>query len=154
MRIIAVSVMFYFVLWGSAQAQTATDVELRAAYCFGASTAQYEAATESLRHVQDPRLKALQEVIANQVNERRLRFRDYLMAKGFAAERDVEVLKVPISHGREDVATCGTESTGCDQQCRSRFATDDLQYYKCSAACPAPTSCARVKRCLENFLPF
>ena len=57
MRIIAAFATLYFVLWSSAQAQSATDVELRAAYCFGASTAQYEAATRSLRNVQDPRLK-------------------------------------------------------------------------------------------------
>lgn len=158
MRIIAAFASLYFVLWSSAQAQTVTDVELKAAYCFGAATAQYRAVAESLRNVQDPRLKGLHEYTAKQINERRLRFRDYLMAKGFAAERDAGPLEGPIAHGRQDVATCGTENNEpfyrrCDEQCHSRFA-DDLKYLDCNASCPTPNSCTRVKKCLENFLPF
>jgi hypothetical protein len=124
------------------EAATVTDTELRAAYCLGAATDQvetisaelkgYEAATKagrSSRQLTESRIAA--EFVRNAVVERRDRMRDYLKVKGFLSGRSFRLIEVSLQRGAEDSRICtAVNSTGPSD------------------------ACARVVRCVENFLPF
>jgi hypothetical protein len=139
-----------------APGQTVSDIELQAAYCLGVTTEQEEE-TRRKQAGATQALKVLHERIAGIIAERRMRFRDYLVAKGFLTDRDSSAIKLAIVRGPRDVKTCEREIEvhpykTCTDGC-SRFRDDDRRA-DCVEACPSPDACVRVKRCLDNFLPF
>jgi hypothetical protein len=135
-------------------AQTISDVELQAGYCLGVSTTQLNSpftnnAISKQMHVPE------------MVEERQRRFKDYLAAKGFMTDRSPEPLAVAMAHGRSDVNTCESENEKpYVQECRDKCVATLLrslnveQNTNCMKRCPEPRACKRVKKCLENFLPF
>jgi hypothetical protein len=145
----------------------ATDTELRAAYCLGVATAQLEdnsAEVASLR----ARLRArtitpedrlylpIAEEIEKDVRERRDRFRDYLVAKGYLKGRDVQEIRSALLRGPADDKRCGTENDdpiikACKQRCGPIKTLQDGE--RCDIQCGSD-ACVRTKRCLQQFLPF
>ena len=141
-----------------AQAQIVTDVELRAAYCAGASTVQIEMLERSAN---EPKNKLIRDSLMRSLSEdreRNKRYLDYLKVKlpsvdeRFAA---LPALKLASRHGQQDVQTCQNEPGygACTGRC-----FDNLQSVEegtaCLNKCPSPPSCSRVRKCLEDFLPF
>lgn len=137
-------------------AQTVTDIELQAGYCLGVATAQLKREKESVHAADTAEIRALHKDMANLAAERLERFRDYLTAKGFLEGRNPEAVKVAIVRGVADVARCDSELKedffkSCGDRCIARFGLSSIP---CVAKCPSPDACKRVKKCLENFLPF
>jgi hypothetical protein len=141
----------------SAQEVRITDVELRAAYCLGVVTRQYEEYQSDKAKTparDDAHLFFYQWKI---LSERRNRLRDYLDAKGILNGRNARPIELALRHGTADAAQCSIDVDdpsykGCTAQCGPQNSPDD--YRKCDARCPPSEACVRVKRCLENFLPF
>lgn len=148
--------------------QQVTDIELRAAYCLGVSTAQFEDATKEtqLKRQQVARgnNKAIDymslrvsEDIQKIIAERRDRLRDYLKIKGFLNGRSVKEIDIPLERGVKDARQCSVDAKDTtQQQCRKTCGPLNTvaDYKRCDSKCSDSDSCARVKRCLENFLPF
>ncbi len=139
--------------WG----QVVSDIELQAAYCLAVSTSQeaetlqdIRAGTAGQREVSLSTLKSIQ--------ERKARFKDYLAAKGYPSERNPLPMKAALERGPKDVASCskaskeGPSKTCSDRCLRGSRGIEEL--LECVNRCPSPDSCKRVKKCLENFLPF
>ena len=152
-------ILFWLSSFTFAAAQTATDIELQAGYCLGVATAQLKEDNDSFRTATDAASKKLNKDVADIVAERQQRFRDYLAAKGFLDDRNPEPLKVAILRGVADVGKCGSDLKQdffrqCGDRCLGRFGFSSEAYMQCSAKCPSPDACIRVKKCLENFLPF
>ncbi len=146
-------------LYGDALAQTVTDVELRAAYCLGVATGQYEENKRSADREPMAQLKKVHLDIAAIIDERRLRFRDYLTAKGFLSGRETSAMRLALARGPKDAETCSRENElpfykECGETCRRTWSQNHWQATNCVAKCPRPEACTRVKKCLENFLPF
>jgi hypothetical protein len=121
-----------------------TDTEILAAYCYGVATEQYRKKYSEIN--QRPsggpvREYVLPSVIAA-IYERQDRLRDYLNIKRLLTDPKI---RIPLQRGNNDAAQCQSEIN-------SRF------YQRCreerDPQCGSPESCTRVKRCLENFLPF
>jgi hypothetical protein len=152
--------MLVIFMWCSAaQAQTATDVELQAAYCLAVSTAQLQEEIDAVGAAKDSSSKTLHKQVEKLVAERQRRFRDYLEAKGFMDARNPEAIKVPILRGRDDVDTCKSDLEkdffkSCSEKCAAKHAYTGESAKQCNAKCPSPEACTRVKKCLANFLPF
>jgi hypothetical protein len=144
----------------------ATDTELRAAYCLGA-TAQLEDDSAEVARLR-ARLRArtispedriylpIAEEIEKDVRGRRDRFREYLAAKGFLGSRDVREIRNALLRGPEDVKGCDAENkdsfiAACKRQCGSIRTTEAKE--RCDTRC-ASDACVRVGRCLQQFLPF
>jgi hypothetical protein len=140
------SVILISLLWCSASGAQGpapvTDMELRAAYCLGVATDQvetvsselkrYEAAAKTGRGSQqltESRITA--EFVRNAVVERRDRMRDYLKVKGFLSGRSVRLIEVSLQRGAQDSKQCSADGGNGPSD-----------------------ACARVMRCVENFLPF
>lgn len=159
---------FFAIFWVAActgaQAQAVTDLELRAAYCLGVSISQNEIEGGKAKNSTSGPERAIHKDAANNANKRRARFLAYLQARGFGAERDIFLLKPTIDRGRGDVTTCQSETAqpyykNCFDQCSARFdrspgsENDVREMFECESTCPAPT-CDRLRKCLEEFLPF
>lgn len=142
----------------SASGQEISDTELKAAYCLGVSTAQLNEEKLNAKSAADVSVRELHKDVEGIVAERQKRFRDYLIAKGFASDRDPERLKIAILRGEGDVATCGKDLElsfykSCSERCRTSY-SDASRILACNDKCPTPDACIRVKKCLTNFLPF
>jgi hypothetical protein len=124
-----------------------TDVELRAAYCLGVATQQ---SANSHKRSQSEENKLASKLAQDDfwmldifrnierdtqqlIIERRDRFRDYLKVKGFMNGRNIKTIEVALRRGTTDATQCAID------------VDDKIQF---------PITCTRVKRCLENFLPF
>src|SRR6059058_2117044 len=99
-------VIFLFGLFTVAQAQSISDVELRAAYCLGVATEQEEGTRQEAAQATDRSAGQIYEAAVAIIVERRMRFRDYLTAKGFLSGRDVSAIKLAIMRGATDVKSC------------------------------------------------
>jgi len=157
MKQLLAMLILLFGLFGGAQAQTISDTELQAAYCLGVATEQEEGDRKEAAAAKDSSIKQLHETVANIIAERRMRFRDYLTAKGFLFGRDASAIKLAIMRGPTDVKSCQSELKlafykDCSNQC-DRLPTTERRS-ACKRACPSPQPCERIKSCLENFLPF
>jgi hypothetical protein len=135
-----------------------SDVELQAGYCLGVSTTQLNGEKEGARKANNAQSRQLHKEVGAIIEERQKRFKDYLVAKGFMADRSPEPLAVAIARGRNDVKGCESELEKpyfkeCGQRCRTTY-TSAEQIINCAKRCPEPDECKRVKKCLENFLPF
>jgi hypothetical protein len=151
------TLMFLLGLLSGAQAQTISDIELRAAYCLGVATEQEELSGRDAAAAPDRSARAVYEFAIAIIAERRNRFRDYLTAKGFLSGRDVSAIKLAITRGPSDVRVCESDLKSdfykrCSNLC-DRHSSEERRS-SCNAACPSPEACQRVKKCLENFLPF
>jgi hypothetical protein len=145
-----------------AQETKITDIELRAAYCLGVATAQYEKNQLDKSKVQpgpgDPRGFVFAEIDKN-ISERRDRFKDYLNIKGFLSGRTIRAIQVPLQRGTTDATQCINDNEDpyfkrCRKQCAD-YPDDFLRWQKeCDAKYLSSVACTRVKRCLEDFLPF
>lgn len=134
-----------------------TDIELQAAYCLGVATQQIEqthkrnqSSENKLASKLAPGDSYLLDIVRGVgrdmmqiISERRDRFQDYLKVKGFMSGRNVKSIEVALRRGTTDATQCGID---VDKSTRERCWQDDT--------CPSSTTCTRVKRCLENFLPF
>ena len=145
-----------------AQETKITDIELRAAYCLGVATAQYEKNQLDKSKVQPGPGDLRGFVFAETekvISERRDRFKDYLNIKGFLSGRTIRAIQVPLQRGTTDATQCIKDNEDpylkrCRKQC-SDYPDDFLRSHKeCDAKCPSSEACTRVKRCLEDFLPF
>jgi hypothetical protein len=124
-----------------------TDVELRAAYCLGVATQQSENSHKKSQSEENKLASKLSpddfwmlDIFRNLerdtqqiIIERRDRFRDYLKAKGFMTGRNIKTIEVALRRGTTDATQCAID------------VDDKIQF---------SITCTRVKRCLENFLPF
>jgi hypothetical protein len=143
---------------GAAMAQAVSDVELQAAYCLGVSTAQLKSQEALLASGHDASTEVLLKEIEKSIAERQKRFRDYLNAKGFTQDRNPEKLRVALGRGSDDVPVCEREAKlqvfkECGGRCLAKIG-EPKSFVDCTAKCPSPDSCTRVKKCLEDFLPF
>lgn len=136
-----------------------TDIEIRASYCLGVATKQYEETELDKRRLPPGDLREhIDSDILQIIAERRSRLRDYLQVTGLLGRRKLEAIEIPLRRGTADATQCYIENMEniahkkCREQCGPMREADD--YRRCDAKCPAPESCARVKRCLEPFLPF
>jgi hypothetical protein len=135
-----------------------TDVELRAAYCLGVSTTQYERVQSDARKLPPNEfLRSSYNDIAIVIGERRDRFRDYLQIKGVLRAPNASAIQLALRRGAADATQCGVdienpEHKACTKSCPTVKEPND--YRLCDAKCPPSEACVRVKRCLENFLPF
>jgi len=151
---------------GAAQeAAPVTDTELRAAYCLGVATAQLETleaeyvrrkalGTGRPRSLQDDIEVKLEDEARKVATERRDRIRGYLAAKGFLGRRTVRDIQIALLRGPIDVKACIAElddNVACFHECGPVKTTE--QGRRCDMRCGAD-ACIRVKRCIENFLPF
>jgi hypothetical protein len=144
-----------------------TDTELRAAYCLGVATYQFETLTGEINGYQF-QLKAgrgtpetkdflfLRQTTRKSVTERRDRLRDYLKAK-FLSGRNIKVIEAALQRGPADSKQCIVDGDdpfdkSCRKRCGPMIKADD--YGRCDVMCPPSGACVRVGRCLENFLPF
>ena len=144
---------------GTSWAQTVSDLELQAAYCLGVSTAQVNEQRQAIKEAKDPSSSALRREIEKIIVERQQRFRDYIIAKGFGGERNPESLKVAILRGGADVDRCESDLKleffqTCHDRCSANYGNMTNASIACNAKCPDPEACARLKKCLTNFLPF
>jgi hypothetical protein len=140
-----------------AQDARMSDVELRAAYCLGVVTRQEEKyqADKARTPARDEVRQYFYEEMEKTLRERRTRLTDYLQVKGLLNSRNAKAIELSLRRGTADATQCGIDLEdpiykGC--KCSPNGSLDD--YLKCDAKCPAPEACVRVKRCLENFLPF
>jgi hypothetical protein len=144
---------------GGAFAQPVSDIELRAAYCLGVSTAQIASDQAKYAATRDAAAKGLLLQIEAIIAERQKRFRDYLTAKGFIGDRNPENLRIALTRGSEDAPMCERELEtpyykACSDHCNATYAGNYDLLMACTGKCPSPESCGRVQKCLENFLPF
>ncbi len=148
-----------------------TDIELPATYCLGVVTQQIEKAQERFQSEEKKLasklppddfylLDIVRSVFRDQAHtliERRDRFRDYLKVKGFMSGRNIKSIELALRQGTTDATQCFIDIEDpihkqCTQQCGlKKDANDD---YRCDSKCPPSAACTRLKRCLENFLPF
>jgi hypothetical protein len=157
MRVIAL-VLTFVCIAECVGAETLSDTELRAGYCLGVANEQIQDSTRIVREAKDVEVQKLNVFAVNIATERRNRFLDYLKSKGFGTDRNPESLKVANDRGRQDVRMCDAELEGpyykrCGDQC-AKIARTGNDLLSCVARCPSPETCDRVKKCLENFLPF
>jgi hypothetical protein len=142
-----------------------SDTELRAAYCLGVATSQVESASVQLEEYRSqlkvgrisPDTVTLMENIVGTVIERRDRLRDYLRAKDTTEARSANALRMTLSRGAKDALQCHSDANApyyknCTQRCRPMDTVDDRR--RCDEKCSPSEPCIRVKRCLEQFLPF
>ena len=154
--------LFCTLLSLSARAQTVTDLELRAAYCLGVTKVQIERLQRLADEAKDKTVKDLNMQSKSGAMERNKRFYDYLQVK-LPSLDDMDAalpaLKVAIAHGRQDQQTCVVQGDEpfyrvCIDQCRPDILEKPAELIACVNKCPSPPSCRRVKKCLEDFLPF
>jgi hypothetical protein len=142
----------------AAPAQTMGDVELAAAYCFGATSAQSEMERQNAETAKEESVRGLHMWTASLIEERLVRFRDYLKVKGLLDGEKAVSAKLAADHGRSDVLACKEDLEGplygaCPAKC-APLSKDGAALMACNNKCPKPPSCDRLGKCLENFLPF
>jgi hypothetical protein len=144
---------------GHAQEAQLTDVEIRAAYCLGVATKQDEKnqSDEAKAPAQDDVQHFVYNELEKVLSERRHRLKDYLDVKGVLKGENAKAIGLVLRRGSADAAQCFIDIDEptykhCTAQCGQKNLLDE--YRKCDARCPPSEACIRVKRCLENFLPF
>jgi hypothetical protein len=138
----------------AAEPEKVSDTELRAAYCL----AVVEGQQLNLANWME------QAVVGKSLIERRDRFRDYLLAKGFLGGRDPVGLTTAMRRGTADENQCDHEARSgeykmCRDRCLAGITNDSgsetaQKAMQCAVRCPSPQACDRVGRCSEAFLPF
>jgi hypothetical protein len=134
----------------------ATDTELRAAYCIGVATVQLEEHARLMQGVKAGIELEIADDIRNILTERRDRMRDYLTSKGYLNGRDVSEIRSALLRGPADQKRCAVENNdpviaACEHRCGEIKTLEDGE--RCDVRCGAD-ACVRVKRCLQQFLPF
>jgi hypothetical protein len=143
--VLAISVIFMRAVIVPSVAQEATpvtDTELRAAYCLGVATDQIEAFSTQLKRIeagakigretqQNKEDRITYKFMLDAVVERQERLRDYLKIKGFLSGRNIRLIELSLDRGVKDSGQCLSDGGNGPSD-----------------------ACARVTRCVENFLPF
>jgi hypothetical protein len=133
-----------------------TDTEIKATYCLAVTAAQWETIKAN-----DIQAGAAGPGLA----KRHVRFRDYLLAKGFLIGNDPPGVGIAMRRGAEDVAQCNRESQApsvqscrerCNKQAEHLLGSEQgaMRWVKCLGECPSPNSSVPLAGCLESFLPF
>ena len=142
----------------SVQAQQVTDTELRAAYCLAVTTRQYEnTVAREKRGPHNEYTAQAADALNRIILARRDRMRDYLTAKGLLHTKNTGSIEVALRRGDADAAPCAIDIEDpvykqCNKSCGPMNEVED--YRRCDGKCPSSEACTRIKRCLENFLPF
>jgi len=138
-------------------AQTASDTELRAAYCMGVANQRLEA-LKTIAQSFAPN-SATRAPVDNRITgetAERDRLRDYLLSKGYlTTDRDPLPIAIAQRRAASDANDCVNSTTPQQQLCAANcLKTPDAE--ACVEKCAQPASCQRVQQCdhMDKNMPF
>jgi len=137
----------------SASAQSATDNELFAGYCVGASDREQE--FEAYKRL--PELREVHREMMDRMEREKERFRTYLVARGFGSRMELQAYNAvltAVQRGLADRKVCAAQEAMCARVCDRPTTIEEM--LSCSAKCRAnERACVSVDRCSQpNSLPF